>query len=137
MKIKRIDIVTVIPMFLFILGIIIWINLFLEIKIEIQAIPTLINGITASTSIIVGFFTAFIAITLRGFVKTESRNWEFPVGLMVLLFLPLFSLFITFIDITMGQPESALKVALTGLIAILFACYMVMIYTVEKLSGSK
>lgn len=130
MKINK-DTISVFLMILFTFLVVIWINWFLEIRIEIQAIPTLVNGITASTSIIVGFFTAFTGIVFRGFEKTESRNWEFPLVVMVLLLVPLFSLFMTYINLAMGQSQSALRLALTGLIAVLFACYLVMMYTVE------
>jgi hypothetical protein len=134
MKITDKDTISVFLTSLLAVGVGIWINWFLEIKIDVQTIPTLVNGITACASIIFGFLIAFTGIVIRGFEKPEFRNWEFPLTVMILLLIPLFWLFGAYVDLAMGQSQNALRLAFISFIAVLFACYLVMMYSTRRIS---
>src|SRR5208337_350620 len=59
-------------------------------KIALQNVPTVINGINAASSIIVGFSGAIIGIMVREFFKNDNRAKRVFLGI-VLLFVYAFS----------------------------------------------
>jgi hypothetical protein len=84
--------------------------------LNFDTIPTVINGITAVTSIIIGFSGAIIGLVYREDFKKDKKV---KIGLLALSFysaVPLTFLFIVYYSLIYGALEFALKIALFALI---------------------
>jgi len=85
-----------------------------EIKIEAQYIPTILNGITSSVALIVGFTVSSITLTI-------TRKLPRPIGatrLGITIFILLFSVltvFIAYSRVFLSDFHYALKHAMMGL----------------------
>ncbi len=113
-------------------GVIIYVSAFMPIKVGEQIIPTVINGVTSSMSIIIGFSGAFIGIMLRE-IKKDKKMRQFYVISMVLLLMPLMFLWTIYSVLTSGFYELAIRYGLTALITTLCIFFVIMIYTVREL----
>lgn len=103
--------------------------------IDPTAIPTLINGITASTSIVVGVFVAILGIMYRTVMeKTDSKPKEFYLRAMIILMVPLFWLYTTYAFLTIGLPDFAVRYALSGLLTALYVCIIITVFTVTRMA---
>jgi hypothetical protein len=95
----------------------------------------LINGITASTSIVVGVFVAILGIMYRTVMeKTDSKPKEFYLRAMIILMVPLFWLYTTYAFLTIGLPDFAVRYALSGLLTALYACIIITVFTVTRMA---
>jgi uncharacterized membrane protein len=112
----------------------IWINFFLPIKIDVQAIPTLVNGITSSTSIIIAVLGVIIGIMFREMDRDDQKAKDFYVTAMLVLVIPLGWLFTTYLFLTTGYSQFAIKYGLIGLIFVLDICVIAIVYTAKRLS---
>jgi len=112
----------------------IWVNGFLDIKIESSLIPTLVNGITSSLSVITGFMGAFVGIMFREIRKKDKKARNFYFWVMVLFAVPLNFLWTTYFFLTVGWSENAVKYALSGLILTLYMFFAVILRSVKILN---
>jgi hypothetical protein len=117
---------------------ILWVAVFLDIKMDYSAFPTLVNGITSSTSIILGLSGAIIGIMLRdGEVDKGTKNFYYIA--MVLLLLPITMLWMTYSFLASGKLGSwlsyeAVRVALSGLIFTLYLFFGIVLRTIRSAS---
>jgi Ca2+/Na+ antiporter len=116
---------------------VIWVIFFLNIKVSDQVIPTLVNGITSSMSVIVGFCGALIGIMFREIDKNDSKTKVSYIVVIVVLSIPLTMLWTTYCFLTMGMSEFAVRYGLSGLIFALYIFFAVVIYAVTTLSDEK
>ena len=124
------------------LGAVIWVNIGsltkygLQIKLSESYIPTLINGITTSTSIIIGIFIAILGIMFRFSVeKKDSVSKQFYLIAMITLLVPIVFFWTTYTFLTQGLLTFAVTYALSTLIMALFICAFVIIYTVTRIAN--
>lgn len=113
---------------------VVWILAFLKINIETSAIPTLVNGLTSSLSVIVGFMGAFIGIMYREVSKKDKKARTFYFGAMFLMIAPLTLLWTTYSFLTMGWLETAVRYGLFSLIITLYMFFAVILNTVKILN---
>jgi hypothetical protein len=111
-----------------------------QIKIDSAAIPTLLNGITSATSVSVGFCGTIIGLMFRDF-KKDKETKNFCLKAIVALLLPLTFLWTTYVYLAMntdifGVSSSiiAIRWGLSGLIMALYIFFVVVLFTVRKLS---
>jgi len=105
-------------------------------KIAAQTVPTLVNGIIAATSVIIGFTGTIIGILIRDFMKdTKARTF-------LILITGLFGVSFTypwasFIFLAIGLFEFAVKWALVGFLLSLFLFMVIILFAFSKLSLEK
>jgi hypothetical protein len=111
-----------------------------QIKIDSAAIPTLLNGITSATSVSVGFCGTIIGLMFRDF-KKDKETKNFCLKAIVALLLPLTFLWTTYVYLAIntdifGVSSSiiAIRWGLSGLIMALYIFFVVVLFTVRKLS---
>ncbi len=83
-------------------------------QIEYSSIPTIINGITASTSIIIGFTGAMVALFYRVFDADDSTKTVLLISAFYEI-VPLAFLLFVYIFLPLGFTDGALKLALVAL----------------------
>lgn len=112
-----------------------WTNYGLTIRIDPTAIPTLINGITTSTSIVIGVFVAILGIMHHSIMeRSEPKPKEFYLRAMISLMVPLFWLWTTYAFLTTGLSQFAIRYALSGLITVLYICMVFTVFTVTRIA---
>jgi len=89
----------------------------LDISLETQYIPTILNGVTTATSLFVGFTGTLIAMSAP---KATRHKWRISLAIIVLT-VPMVVLFNAYIQVVMGHFQTSLKFALTGLIVSFFS----------------
>ena len=108
----------------------------LQIKLSESYIPTMINGITTSTSVVIALFIAVLGIMLR--VSIEKKDFEsrqfYLVGMIVLL-IPIGFFWSTYLFLAMGLSTIAVTYSLDALIGALFICIVLVIFTVVRVSN--
>lgn len=99
-------------LFAFITSLVIWNT---NLLLETQFIPTVLNGVTTSISLIVGFTATTIAIMIsKPFKPVENK---YRIGFTtVMLATPIFILFVTYFELMNAEYQLALKYAMIGLI---------------------
>lgn len=113
-----------------------WVMFFLSVKVDSSTFPTLVNGITSSTSIIIGLSGVVVGIMLRDAeIDRETRN--FCYGVIVLLLIPLTMLWLTYSFLAMDTLGSvisyiAVRTALIALIETLYTFFGIVLYTVRS-----
>jgi hypothetical protein len=112
----------------------IWVMFFVNVTIDPQAIPTLVNGITSSTSVIVGFCGVTIGMMFREVDKENHKAKTFYFGATFLLLIPLSMLWTTYTYLTTNLSQLAVRNGLGGLIMALYIFISVIIYSVKSLS---
>lgn len=89
-----------------------------EISIKTDFVPTVINGLTSSISVIVAFTGALITLVLSGsifnFSASEKRTRIMPT--IVMLGVPLALLWTSYSYLLDANYDGALKVAMIGLL---------------------
>jgi|SRR5208283_4240232 len=87
----------------------IWVNIGsltkfgLQIELPESNIPTLINGITTSTSLVIGIFIAILGIMLRSSIeKKDYDSKHFYLYGMISLMIPVLWLWTTYVFLTQG-----------------------------------
>lgn len=108
----------------------------LQIRLSESYIPTLINGITTSTSLVIGIFIAILGIMLRSSIERKDfASKDFYLTGMVVLILPVAWLWSTYIFLTQGNLTFAVTYALDAFISELFVLIVVVVYTVVRISN--
>jgi hypothetical protein len=115
---------------------VIWVNFLLDIKIDSSVFPTLVNGITSSTSIITGLSGVVIGIMLRD-TQIDRKTKNFYYVAMLFLLLPLTMLWMTYTFLAGGSLGSwfsyeAVRIALSGFIETLYLFFGIVLYTVRS-----
>jgi hypothetical protein len=105
--------------------------------LNFETIPTVINGITAVTSIIIGFSGAIIGLVYREDFKKDKKAKR---GLLALAFysvIPLTFLLIVYNSLIYGALDFALKIALFALIFALLDFILSMLAVFVRLDLEK
>jgi len=121
---------------------VLWVNLGsmtkfgLQINLSESYIPTLINGITTSTSIVIGILIAVLGIMLRFSVESkDSVSKNFYLVAMVILIMPIVLFWSTYTFLTMGLYAFAVRYALSTLIIALLICVLVVVFAVVRMAN--
>ncbi|MCJ7631367.1 hypothetical protein MUP77_03040, partial [Candidatus Bathyarchaeota archaeon] len=85
-------------------------------KIALQNIPSIINGITTSTSIIVAFSGAVIGFMVRDLFQSDKKARIVFFGVLVSFIYVFMYLFWVYAFLTMGGVDLALRWSLDGLL---------------------
>jgi hypothetical protein len=108
----------------------------LQVRLSESYIPTLINGIATSTSLVIGIFIALLGIMLRSSIeRKDSASIEFYLTGMVVLILPVAWLWSTYIFLVQGNLTFAVTYALDAFISELFVLIVIVVYTAVKISN--
>lgn len=110
-----------------------FIAIFQETHIEPQNIPAVVNGLTSSLSIVIGFSGAIIGILYReiGEANREAKNSLFAA--IVVLIIPVFLLLTTYNFLILGMYSLALKYGFISLILTLYIFVALILYAVRIL----
>lgn len=106
-------------------------------KIALQNVPTVINGITASTSIVISFSGVVIGMLFREVFKGDNKTKLFFLLMAFYLVIPLGYLSSVYTFLIMGLVDWALKLALNGLILSLFTFVFIMLSAFYRLDSEK
>ena len=124
------------------IGAVIWVNIGqwtkygLQIKLSDSYIPTLINGITTSTSIIIAIFIAVLSIMLRFSIeKKDAKSTTFYLLAMIALLVPIAFFWSIYAFLTQGLLTLAVTYSLSALIGAFFICVVVVIVTIVRISN--
>jgi hypothetical protein len=98
-----------------------------------DSIPTIINGITASTSIIIGFTGAIIGVLYQLFKDDEKTKLRLLLSAFYGL-VPLVNLFLVYVLLPMGFTDEALKTALIAFVLSLLNIAIVMLGSFYRLA---
>jgi hypothetical protein len=93
-------------------------------QISAQAVPTIVNGIIASTSIIIGFIATFSAIFIASFGQNDKRISTFVVAFVAIIPFPLMFVFFSLLNLSGGEWLFGLSMKLAWS-AFLFSLFMV------------
>jgi len=117
---------------------VVWASIFLNINVDDKSIFTLVNGITASTSVIVGFSGTIIGIMYReAKEKQDDKARMFLFKAIAVLMMPLIMLWTTYCFLVMGGIWASLAVrySLDGLIMAFYVFGVVVIFIAKQLSA--
>jgi len=109
-------------------------------KIALQNIPTLINGITTSTSIIVAFSGAVIGFMVRDFFPSDKKAKIAFFGVMFSFAYVFMYLFWVYVFLATGGVDLALRWSLDGLLISLLIFVLAMLlghYRLDKTKSDK
>jgi len=115
----------------------IWVGISLNINVNDQHVFTLVNGITASTSVIVGFSGTIIGIMFHeAKEKRDNKTRMFLFKAIASLMIPLIMLWTTYCFLVMGGmwTSVAVKWGLDGLIMAFYVFSIVVIFIREQLN---
>ncbi|MCW4000423.1 MAG: hypothetical protein NWE93_09300 [Candidatus Bathyarchaeota archaeon] len=114
-------------------------------EISAQTAPTVVNGIIASTSVIIGFMATFSGIFLTNISKDDRKTVAFIITVLANIPLIVIFLFFSLLNIAGGEVFFGLAIKLAWM-AFLLALFMIVsifivatyvIHERERLSGSK
>jgi glucan phosphoethanolaminetransferase (alkaline phosphatase superfamily) len=108
---------------------------FLHPRIDQTYIPTVINGITASTSIVIGFTGVVMGLFYRDVFAKDEKMKSMLMGLTLYLAIPIAYLLTVYAWLVVVDFDSSLKIAFTGLILSLFIFIFMLFfvgYNLEK-----
>jgi hypothetical protein len=102
-----------------------------QTMIQAQTVPTVVNGIIASTSIIIGFSATLIGIFLRDEFSNDRKAKQIMVGFLVMYILSIAFLLEAYTSLTTVWSfslENALKFSLMGLNTSVFLLLFVYLF---------
>ncbi len=103
---------------------------FLKLKIEEENyVPTIVNGITASTSLVLGFSGLIIGLLLREVFSKDENARSFLISIAFFFAIPIIYLFSVYFWLVLGDFNSALKTAFAGLVVASFAFIVILLFT--------
>lgn len=112
-------------MFLFI----VW---FLEISIETQFIPTIINGMTSAVSLILAISSVSIALTSRSAVESGDVSSSYSRNFLTILMVPALTLLFAYVILLEANYYLALKTAITSFVISLIILFLHITILKEK-----
>jgi hypothetical protein len=107
----------------------------LRAVIPIQTIPSIINGLTTATAIIVGFAGTMIGFMVKDYFKNDKKGKNLLYFLSTWVIIIFGYLFVVYLFLTAGVIEIALRLSLFGLILalVIFVCIIIFgVYRVAK-----
>jgi len=116
---------------------VVWACVFLNVNVNDQSIFTLVNGITSSTSVIVGFSGAIIGIMFREAKEKQDKKARLFLFIAIaVLMIPLTMLWTTYAMLTIGGVWTSMAVrwGLSGLIMAFYVFSIVVIFIAKQLS---
>lgn len=114
-----------------------WLGDTISAKIAIQTVPSIINGITASTSIIIAFSGAVIGIMFRDVFKNDRKARTFLLVVIFYFALPLMYQFVVYTFLIMGFLDWALRWALDGFLLSMMIFMFAMLSVFHRLGLGK
>ena len=87
----------------------------MDISLESHFVPTIINGISSSISLIVGFTATAIAITVSRPLFKHSQDTKRIIYTIIFLIPAIASLFLAYNELMRAEFQLALKYGMTGL----------------------
>ena len=102
----------------------------IETKLSVQSVPTVINGIIASTSVIVGFSGVFMGLMYREVNKKNEIAGEVVLAFSIIFILPIWNEFNAFRAFAIGGTyflEYGFKSALSGFVSSVFTLFLVVL----------
>jgi hypothetical protein len=106
-------------------------------QLPAQSVPTVINGIISSTSVIVGFSGAIIGLLYREFNIRSERFGGAILGLSIAMIYSIFNEYNAFATLAKGGEkflELSFKYSFTGFISSLFSLFLVFLF-VFRIAG--
>jgi hypothetical protein len=123
----------ILPFTVAIVFFIIIIVVLLPVNVQVESIPAIVNGITTSTSIVIGFGGTTIGLAFRGEKDIDSpKAKKMYYYLISLLILPLVYPLGSYTSLAQNQAQLALKLSLGGFLVAFWA-----IITVYVLIGKR
>jgi hypothetical protein len=102
--------------------------------IAAQSIPTVINGIIAATSVIIGFSGAIIGILFRDIFKEDPKGRAFLFLMIFMFAIALVYPWSTYIYLGIGLFVLAMKWALSGFILSLYLFMLLLLFSLNELT---
>lgn len=119
-----------------------WVNLGavtqygLQIKLKEDSIPTLVNGITASMSVVIGILIAVLGIMLRlAIERKDLKSKQFYLNGMIILLVPVVYLWTTYAFLASGLTQFAVNYALSALLTALLVCILIVLHMYVRLAN--
>lgn len=107
--------------------------LFLPVTIDNTSVPTLVNGITTSMSIIIGFGGVVMAFVFRGEIeKGNFKAKKLYFAVLCFFILPLIYLWVAYIWLSTKQFEFAVKYSFGGYLVALWALLLAFLVIARK-----
>ena len=99
-------------------------------KISLQSVPTIINGITASISIIIGFSGAAIGIMVREIFRNDKKARQYYLSILFLFIYAFAYQLWVYQMLISGDVDIALRWSLCGLLLsiLIFGSVMIVAY---------
>jgi hypothetical protein len=107
---------------------------FMQPKIDVAYVSTVINGITASTSIVLGFAGLILGLLYREVFKKNEEAKAFLLGMAFVFSIPIVYLYTVYFYLVTDNFDSSIRTAFTGLIIASFAFVTMILYTAYKIS---
>jgi lysylphosphatidylglycerol synthetase-like protein (DUF2156 family) len=110
----------------------------MNISLNSQAIPTVINGLASSTSIMVGFSGTLIGLILRGIDRKRGLTYWMRCVIafaVVGLMMSAGQLYVAFLNLAMSNYVDAIRNGLMGLLLSLCIFFGLAVIIVEKMIG--
>ena len=109
----------------------------MQTKIDVAYISTVINGITASTSIVLGFAGIILGLLYREIFKNDEEAKTFLFGIAVIFSIPIFYLYSVYLFLATGNFNLSIRTAFTGLIIASFAFIAMILFTAYRISAKE
>lgn len=100
-------------------------------------VETLINGVTTSTSIIVGFSGVIAGSVVRGLLPNDEKSKTFYGKVLASFTYVFVYLFLVYFLLSLGQIDLALRWSLDGLLLALLIFVIVVLYVLNRLDKTK
>jgi len=115
-----------------IFSIIVW-GGFHKITIDDQHIPSLINGITSATSILIGFSGVLLTLSFSNNILKLKTEKKYVQSLILVLGVSLFMLVVTYLLMINNPFHSVIKASLTGLMTAMLAFFSIQTLILDKM----
>lgn len=113
------------------------VSLTAEVSVEIQFLPTIINGIISSVSLMIGFILTSIALTITRSSLEPLKHRSRIVFTLILLMYPIGTLFASFVLLALGEFQNAFRSAMVGFIGSMVLLLDYAVFLTNKLEAMK
>jgi FtsH-binding integral membrane protein len=97
-------------------------------QIDKSYLPTVVNGITASTSIVLGFAGVMLGLLYHEIFSKDEKTRSTLIALAFIFSIPIIYLYSVYSSLVSGDFDSATRIAFTGLIIASFAFIIIIIF---------
>jgi hypothetical protein len=105
-------------------------------KIPLQNVPTVINGITTSTSVIVGFTGTIIGLMVKEIFKNDKKMRRALIYVSFFVGITFVYLFLVYLFLVGGLLEFALRTAVVGFLATLLVFVLTVSLGIYRMTKS-